>query len=205
MRAMNIDHITTIAEPSFAEHKAKGSRFLAFAYPIACADDIKPLLAKLHDEHHKAVHWCYAYRLGADGTQFRANDDGEPSGSAGMPILRQIDSAGVSDVAVIVVRYFGGTLLGVPGLIQAYKQSAAAALQAAARLEKPILCVWDLRFAYDKTSEVMRLIKRAEAQIVHQQMDMQVGLRIAVPKSRADGLMQQLNDKHWLSCVAADE
>ena len=108
---MEPKHITTIVSTSMGEHKAKDSRFLAYAYPLSRADDLKPILQTLREEHHKAVHWCYAYRLGHEGTQFRANDDGEPSGSAGMPILRQIDSAGLTDLVVVVVRYFGGTLL----------------------------------------------------------------------------------------------
>ena len=203
-RMESTTHITTIAAPTVAEHKAKGSRFLAYAYPITQAEDLKPLLQALHDEHHKAVHWCYAYRLGHEGTQFRANDDGEPSGSAGMPILRQIDSAGLTDVVVIVVRYFGGTLLGVPGLIQAYKQATVLALQAAIRLEKPILQSHQLQFAYEKMSEVMRLIKRCEGQIVEQHMDMQVALTVAVPLLHAAAFTQQIQDWHWLHTDAAD-
>lgn len=195
---MEPTQITSIARPSMSEHKAKGSRFLGYAFAITQADDIKPILAKLKEEHHKAVHWCYAYRLGHDGTQFRANDDGEPSGSAGMPILRQIDSAGLSDVVVIVVRYFGGTLLGVPGLIQAYKQATVLALQDAVRVEKPILEPFSFAFSYEKISEVMRLIKRSEAVVVSQQMDMQVSMSVQVPKTHAKAFEQQLHDWHWL-------
>ena len=198
MPHMETTHITTIAATSMGEHKAKGSRFLAYAYPLSHADDLKPILQNLHEEHHKAVHWCYAYRLGHEGTQFRANDDGEPSGSAGMPILRQIDSAGLTDLVVVVVRYFGGTLLGVPGLIQAYKQATVLALQAAPRLEKPILKTVNIQFAYEKMSEVMRLIKRCDAQIVSQQMEMQVSMEVAVPLAFASAFWQQLEDWHWL-------
>ncbi len=118
----------TITTPTQAEFKEKGIRFRAYAYPIRTLADVKKYLDPLKEEHHKARHWCYAYRLGVDGMQFRANDDGEPSGSAGRPILGQIDSVGVTDVLVVVVRYFGGTLLGVPGLIHAYKESTAQAL-----------------------------------------------------------------------------
>lgn len=196
--AMEPTHITTIAQPTQSEHKAKGSRFLGCAFPISQADDTKPILARLHDEHHKAVHWCYAYRLGHDGSQFRANDDGEPSGSAGMPILRQIDSASLSDVLVVVVRYFGGTLLGVPGLIQAYKQAAVLALQAAERLEKPILIDAHLQFSYEKISDVMRLIKRCDVGIVKQDMDWQVSMQLAVPKLHYPSFVKQLQDWHWL-------
>lgn len=128
----------TITSPTQAEFKDKGSRFIAFAYPIRTLADVKKYLDPLKEEHHKARHWCYAYRLGVDGTQFRANDDGEPSGSAGRPILGQIDSVGVTDVLVVVVRYFGGTLLGVPGLIHAYKEATAQALAVAEVVEKNI-------------------------------------------------------------------
>lgn len=199
MTPMTTTHIVSIAAPSMGEHKAKGSRFLGFAYPIQDAEDIKPLLAALRETHHKAVHWCYAYRLGCDGSQFRANDDGEPSGSAGMPILRQIDSAGLSDVVVIVVRYFGGTLLGVPGLIQAYKQAAVLALQDAERVENPILLCFELHFAYEKMSEVMRLLKRCEAHIIGQEMQLSVTLQVAIPKRFVDEAVSQWTDWHWLT------
>ena len=128
----------TLSAPSQAEFKDKGSRFIAYAYPIRTTEDVKKLVDDQRQAHHKARHWCYAYRLGTDGLQFRANDDGEPSGSAGRPILGQIDSFGLTDVLIIVVRYFGGTLLGVPGLIHAYKTAAAEALKTAVVVEKNI-------------------------------------------------------------------
>ena len=121
-----------------------------------------------------------------------------------MPILRQIDSAGLTDLVVVVVRYFGGTLLGVPGLIQAYKQATVLALQAAPRLEKPILKTVNIQFAYEKMSEVMRLIKRCDAQIVTQQMDMQVSMEVAVPLAFASAFWQQLDDWHWLAQLEPD-
>ena len=126
----------TLAAPAEAEFKDKGSRFIAYAYPVRSAEDVKNHVERQRQAHHKARHWCYAYRLGTDGLQFRANDDGEPSGSAGRPILGQIDSFAVTDTLIIVVRYFGGTLLGVPGLIHAYKTAAAEALKAAEVIEK---------------------------------------------------------------------
>ena len=135
---MTITTYSTIAAHVQAEIKDKGSRFIAYAYPIQSVAQVKQYVDALREEHHKARHWCYAYRLGVDGLQFRANDDGEPSGSAGRPILGQIDSAGLTDVLVVVVRYFGGTLLGVPGLIQAYKNSTAEALAIAEIVEKNI-------------------------------------------------------------------
>ncbi len=131
-----IETYQTLSAPNQAEFKDKGSRFIAFAYPIRSTEEVKQYVDTLRQEHHKARHWCYAYRLGVDGNQFRANDDGEPSGSAGRPILGQIDSAELTDVLVVVVRYFGGTLLGVPGLIHAYKTSTQMALQSAQIIQK---------------------------------------------------------------------
>ena len=119
----------TIEKPSMAEFKDRGSKFIAYAFPIADAGEFKEKLAALKKEHPKAVHHCFAYRLGLDGTNFRVSDDGEPSGTAGRPILGQIDSKQLTNVLIIVVRYFGGTLLGVPGLINAYKTAAALALE----------------------------------------------------------------------------
>src|SRR5688500_10700449 len=123
------EFLFTIDKPSFAEFKDRGSKFLAFAYPIETVESFKTCLQQLKKEHPKAVHHCFAYRIGTDRNNFRVNDDGEPSGSAGRPILGQIDSKELTNVAVIVVRYFGGTLLGVPGLINAYKSATSMALQ----------------------------------------------------------------------------
>src|SRR3954466_2613415 len=119
----------TIEQSAFAEFKDRGSRFLAYAFPMQTSDDFKKQLQVLKKEHPKAVHHCFAYRIGLDGNNFRVSDDGEPSGSAGRPILGQIDSKNITNAAVIVVRYFGGTLLGVPGLINAYKMATSLVLQ----------------------------------------------------------------------------
>src|SRR5881394_2188011 len=123
------DFYYTITQCSNAEFKDRGSKFIAFAFPVETVDDFKKQLQVLKKDHPKAVHHCFAYRIGTDGNNFRSSDDGEPSGTAGKPILGQIDSKELVNVAVIVVRYWGGTLLGVPGLINAYKVSAAMALQ----------------------------------------------------------------------------
>ena len=171
--------------------KDKGSRFIAFAYPIRTLADVKKYLDPLKEEHHKARHWCYAYRLGVDGMQFRANDDGEPSGSAGRPILGQIDSVGVTDVLIVVVRYFGGTLLGVPGLIHAYKEATAQALAVAEVVEKNIeKTVW-LRCEYPFLNEAIRIAKQHQADILEQ--DLQLDCRLTVSLSLAN----------YEACVAA--
>src|SRR3954466_15552915 len=132
----DVHKYTTIAEPGTGDFRDRGSKFLAYAYPVFTPQDIKDRLNALKKEHPKATHHCYAWRLGTDGTQYRANDDGEPSGSAGKPILGQIDSTELTNVLVVVVRYFGGSLLGVPGLINAYKTATAQSLENLPRTEK---------------------------------------------------------------------
>ncbi|WP_156956373.1 IMPACT family protein [Stenoxybacter acetivorans] len=182
---------TTICADAAAEFKDKGSRFLAFAYPIGDEDDVKTRVQALQKEHHKAVHWCYAYRLGVRGTRFRANDDGEPSGSAGRPILGQIDSADLTDVLVVVVRYFGGVLLGVPGLIHAYKTAAALALANAPKIEKEIQKMVHLRCEYPHLSEALRLVKQHGATVVSQDLQMDCCLKVNIPLA------------HYAACLSA--
>ncbi|SUA43858.1 IMPACT family member yigZ [Neisseria zoodegmatis] len=176
----------TIAAPAEAEFKDKGSRFIAFAYPVRTTEEIKAHVEALREAHHKARHWCYAYRLGTDGNQFRANDDGEPSGSAGRPILGQIDSAGLTDVLIVVVRYFGGTLLGVPGLIHAYKTAAAEALQVAEVVEKNIeKKVW-LRCDYPHLNDAIRIAKQHHAEVVAQDLQLDCRLTVRIPLAHYD-------------------
>ena len=153
------DTYKSIAAPSEGLFKDNGSRFLAFAYPVETEAEIKEIVAALKKEYHDARHHCYAWRLGLDGAAWRANDDGEPSGSAGRPILGQIDSAGLSDVLVVVVRYFGGIKLGIPGLIRAYKSSTADALASAREIEKVAGRWYALQFPYDSLPAVMKLVK----------------------------------------------
>ena len=178
---MSVDTYRTVAGASSAEFKDKGSRFIAFAYPIRRADEVKALLEPLRQSHHKARHWCYAYRVGTDGLQFRANDDGEPAGSAGRPILGQIDSAALTDVLVVVVRYFGGTLLGVPGLIHAYKTATALVLQQADVVEKNIEKSLWLRCEYPYLNDAIRIAKQHQAEIVQQDLQLDCRLQVRVP------------------------
>ncbi|RYZ61213.1 MAG: YigZ family protein, partial [Chitinophagaceae bacterium] len=153
-------HYYTIEKPSQAEYKDRGSRFLAYAFPIQTVEDYKKGLKALKEEHPKAAHHCSAYRLGTDSNTFRASDDGEPAGSAGKPILGQIDSKSLTNTAVVVVRYFGGTLLGVPGLINAYKTAASLALQLTPIVEKPVLVIFELQYEYNLMNDVMIFVKR---------------------------------------------
>jgi uncharacterized YigZ family protein len=162
--------------------KDKGSKFLSFAYPVSNEEEVKTILQELKKEHYSARHHCYAYRLGCRGELYRANDDGEPSGTAGRPILGQLLSKDLSNVLVVVVRYFGGTLLGVSGLINAYKHAAFDALEQATVLEHLMTNRYRLCFSYALQNQVMRVIKEDELEIVQSEfaMDCQliVGIRL---------------------------
>ena len=153
------DAYKSIAARSEGLFKDNGSRFIAFAFPVETPDQVKDIVDSLKKEYHDARHHCYAYRLGYQGDVFRANDDGEPSGSAGRPILGQIDSLGLSDILVVVVRYFGGIKLGIPGLIRAYKTSTADALAAATVIEKVAGKNFRLDFDYMAMNAVMKVLK----------------------------------------------
>lgn len=180
----------TLAAPVEAEFKDKGSRFIAYAYPVRTLQDVKHWVDHAHHQHPKARHWCYAYRLGTDGNQFRANDDGEPSGSAGRPILGQIDSAGVTDTLVVVVRYFGGTLLGVPGLIHAYKTATAEAMQVATIVEKNIEKLAHIRCEYPHLSEALRIAKLHQAEVLEQALQLDCQLTLSIPLAQYDACLE---------------
>jgi uncharacterized YigZ family protein len=182
----------TIEQPSMAEFKDRGSKFLAYAYPAKDIDTCKKILAQLKKEHGKAVHHCLAYRLGVDGSIFRVSDDGEPAGSAGRPILGQIDSKGLTNVFVVVVRYFGGTLLGIPGLINAYKTATALALQLSPIIKKPIEIPYELNFDYHQMNEVMMLVKQYNCSVVEQTAQLFIQLHIGIPKNRLDEVLEKL-------------
>ena len=162
---MLTDSYQTIASPSEGEYKEKGSKFLAYAYPMDAESDLDGFMASLRDIHPKARHYCYAYKLGLDGTRFRANDDGEPSGTAGKPIYGQILSFGLTDVCIIVIRYFGGTKLGASGLIHAYKEASKAALDNAAIIEKYLYISYQLTFGYDHMGHIMNALKDPDIEI----------------------------------------
>ena len=176
----------TLKSPIQVEFKDKGSRFLAFAYPVQTAEQVKKHVDDLRQEHHKARHWCYAYRFGVDGNQFRANDDGEPSGSAGRPILGQIDSFELTDVLVVVVRYFGGTLLGVPGLIHAYKTSTQMALENAQIIERNIEKTVRIRCEYPYLNEAIRIAKNHQAEMIEQDLQLDCRLTVRIPLANAE-------------------
>jgi uncharacterized YigZ family protein len=192
------DTYNTIEKEATAEYKDRGSRFLAYAFPIQSADDFKKRLKGIKEAHPKAAHHCFAYRLGTDMNNFRAGDDGEPSGSAGKPILGQIDSKELTNTAVVVVRYFGGTLLGVPGLITAYKTVTSFALQITPIVNKPILATYELQFDYTLMNDVMLVVKRYGCVVLENEMQLFCRTKIGVPKVDEEACLIQLKELHSL-------
>lgn len=163
-------------------YKEKNSKFFGFAFPVTSEIEVKTHLENLKTEHFSARHWCYAYQIGTEIIKFRANDDGEPSNSAGMPIYGQIQSFDITNVLVVVVRYFGGVKLGIGGLISAYKTSAQLTLNEANIIEKTIDKQFKITFDYKNMNKVMRIIKEKNIQIVHQKMELNCEIQIATRK-----------------------
>jgi uncharacterized YigZ family protein len=192
------DTYNTIEKEAVAEYKDRGSRFLAYAFPIQTAEEFKKRWKALKEEHPKAAHHCFGYRMGFDMNNFRAGDDGEPSGSAGKPILGQIDSKGLTNTAVVVVRYFGGTLLGVPGLINAYKTSTMFALQLTPIVQKPVLIEYELQFDYTLMNEVMLIVKRFGCVVLENEMQLFCRTKMGVPKADEESCLKQLKELHSL-------
>jgi len=185
----------TIDKPAVAEFKDRGSKFIGLAFPVKSIEEFKKILEGVKKEHPKATHHCFAYRIGIDKNTFRVSDDGEPSGSAGRPILGQIDSKKITNVLVIVVRYFGGTLLGVPGLINAYKTAAALALQVTPLVQKPVLVNYQLQFDYTQMNDIMRILKQTGCTILEEEMNLFCSLKIGIPLGRLDEVLFRLGDR----------
>ncbi len=183
----NNDTYKTIAKASSEIlYKDRKSKFLGYTFPIASEMDAKQFIETLRKKHHTANHVCYAWQLGENMHSYRANDDGEPNNSAGMPIYGQIQSFGVTNILVAVVRYFGGTKLGVGGLIQAYRATAQMALKNSTIVEKIIESLFELHFDYPQMDRVMRVIKQKGISIVSQKMELNCSILISVRKSEAD-------------------
>ncbi|MEO6550448.1 MAG: YigZ family protein [Ferruginibacter sp.] len=195
----------TIEQPATAEYKDRGSKFIAFAYPIEKPTDHKLYLQQLKNEHLKAVHHCFAYRIGTDGNSFRVSDDGEPSGSAGKPILGQIDSKELTNIAVIVVRYFGGTLLGIPGLINAYKTATSLVLQVTPIVSKQIEVKYLFHFDYTQMNEVMMVIKQCNCTIIAQEMQLFCNVTTGIPKSRLTEVLYRIKELQNVEVKKLDE
>jgi len=183
------DTYRTITKPSEGVFKDRGSKFIAFAFPIASEADIKAIVNKLKTEHTKANHHCWAMRLSPDRSVFRVNDDGEPSGTAGRPILNALLSHNLTNILIVVVRYFGGTLLGVPGLINAYKKAAEEAIKAADIIEKVVTDVYSIRFDYALMNEVMRVVKQEGLEVLRQLSDERCELHVGVRKSHVERVL----------------
>lgn len=177
------DTYRTIARPAEGLFRDKGSKFLAFAYPIRTDTEAKGYLDALRKEHPKANHHCYAYRLGLDKNAYRASDDGEPNGTAGRPILNTLYSQNLTNLLVVVVRYFGGTLLGVPGLINAYKSATTEALANAVVVEQTVNEMYRIRYSFELMNQVMKVVKDGQLTILNQTYDNDCTLTIALRKS----------------------
>ncbi|MHA4895683.1 IMPACT family protein [Pedobacter sp. PWIIR3] len=181
--------LTSAAEGLF---KDKGSKFIGYAYPILAEAEVKELVAALRTEHAKARHFCWAYRLTADRSIFRIQDDGEPSGTAGRPILNAMLSADITNTLIVVVRYFGGTLLGVPGLINAYKTAAVDAIANGDIVTKTIDDVYEIHFSYTAMNDVMRIIKDEQPKLIAQHFDNDCTIKLATRQSNLNILLSKL-------------
>ena len=180
------DTYKTIAYP-YAEalFKDRGSKFLGYAYPLQCEDQVKEIVDQLKKDHHKARHWCFAWQIGTEAVQYRINDDGEPNNSAGQPIYGQILSKELTNVLIVVVRYFGGTKLGVGGLVNAYRTAAQLALESSKIITKTIDIHYKLLFEYPMMNKVMRIIKENNVTIVSQKMELKCEFEISIRKKEA--------------------
>ena len=186
------DTFKTISKPSEGIFKDKGSRFIAYLYPIQSELDIKDIIAELKSIHPKASHHCWALRLSQDRSIFRINDDGEPSGTAGRPILNTLLSFDLTNVIAVVVRYFGGTLLGIPGLINAYKTATNEAIQASEIIEKTVDLVFKIEFSHSVMNEVMKVVKDENIQIFNQSFDLNCTFNLEIRQSQVNKVIDRL-------------
>jgi len=197
---LETDTYKTLAAPSEETlFKEKNSKFYGYAFPINNEDDVKPILENLRKKHNGAGHFCYAFQIGTDKIYYRANDDGEPNNSAGMPIYGQIQSFGVTNVLVVSVRYFGGVKLGVGGLISAYRTSAQMALEASEIIEKTIDVQYTIKFGYTDMNKVMRVIKEKNLNIISQKMENDCEIIVTARKKNAPMVLEAFEQLHTVS------
>ncbi len=189
-----MDYYYTIETSAVAELKERGSKFLAYSFPLKNVKDFKIHMQEIKKEHPKANHHCFAYKIGVDGNIFRSSDDGEPSGTAGKPIMGQIESKNLTNTLIIVVRYFGGTLLGVPGLITAYKTAASLVLQCTPIVQKAVEINYELQFNYTEMNDVMRIIKQFNCTVNKNEMQLFCILQIGVPKNQLSEVLSALSN-----------
>lgn len=188
------DTYRSIEKPSQGIYKEKGSKFLSFAYPVANEEEIQDLIHRLKKQYHDARHHCYAYILGKDMKNYRSNDDGEPNHSAGDPILGQIKSNELTQILIVVVRYFGGTKLGVGGLIRAYKTAAAEAISSAEIVEKTVMVPIEFSFGYLSMDEIMRTVKKYNLKIISQEFDNSCRIKVVCRESLAEEVIGVLSE-----------
>jgi uncharacterized YigZ family protein len=197
---MLFDHTyRTIKAPCEGIFRDKGSKFIAYGFPIKTEESVKSHLSNLREEHPKASHYCWALRLTPDRTVYRTNDDGEPSGTAGRPILNILLSMDVTNILIVVVRYFGGTLLGVPGLINAYKTATQEVLKAASIVELTINDHYQMHFQYPQINAVMQIIKDHQLTILNQKLENECQLEVEIPKSTLNTIVFKLEKIPGLS------
>jgi len=190
---MQTDSYKTIQNTSEGIYKEKGSKFITYAFPVTCEEDIKAELDKLKKEYYDARHHCYAYMLGADKKNFRANDDGEPSSTAGKPILGQILSSELTNILIVVVRYFGGTKLGVSGLIHAYKTAALDAISNAEIIEKTVNDIYNIHFDYLVMNDVMRIIKEEQPLQIDQDFNLTCRITLSIRQSEVEKIIERFS------------
>lgn len=190
---MDSDTYRTIKAPAEGIYKEKGSRFVSIALPFSDQDEIKSIIDKIRKEHHEARHHCYAYMIGHDRTIWRANDDGEPSGTAGRPILGQINSYVLTNILIVVSRYFGGTLLGVSGLINAYRTSAASAIQNAQQVELTLQEYYEIKYPYISMNDVMRILKEENVCQTAQSFDLECSILLNFRISQKEKVLNRLS------------
>jgi uncharacterized YigZ family protein len=190
------DTYRTIEKSAEGIFRDRGSKFISYAYPLNNGDELKSILSQLKNEHPKANHYCWAMRLSIDRSIFRINDDGEPSGTAGRPILNTLLSRDLTNLAVVVIRYFGGTLLGVPGLINAYKLATEEALNQAVIIEKTVNDIYTIEFDYLQMNDVMRIIKDGDIEILSQEFDNNCSIQLSIRKTQVNNILTKLNKQN---------
>jgi len=200
---MEKDVYRTILTPSpEVLFKEKNSKFFGYAFPISYEDNVKTYIENLKKHHHSARHWCYAYQIGTHNIKYRANDDGEPGNSAGMPIYGQIQSFDVTNILIVVVRYFGGIKLGVGGLTNAYRTTAQLALEESNIVEQTITKEFLLRFDYKNMNKVMRIIKERKLTVVSQKLEIDCKIEISVRKKDSEIIFKKFNDLYEVSITS---
>lgn len=192
-------HFFTIKTAGTAEFKDRGSRFIANIFPCENIEAFKSVLQQVKKDHPKAVHNCFAYRMGIEGELFRSSDDGEPAGSAGKPIFNQLLSKELTDTAIIITRYFGGTLLGVPGLINAYKTASSLAIQVVPIVQKPVLKTFTLEFDYNRINDLITIAKQLDGEILHKEINLFSKIKIGIPVLHSDRFISRIADLQGVS------